>query len=104
MVASAVAPGRASPVTVNPSAGEPMAPAVVLSEGHIQWEQALAAEAMALLSAGQPDVWDVLTRRFESKVIQAALSVTKGRRIEAAQKLGIGRNTITRKIQELGLE
>ena len=29
---------------------------------------------------------------------------TRGRRIEAAQKLGIGRNTITRKIQELGLE
>ena len=35
---------------------------------------------------------------------QAALTNTKGRRIEAAQKLGIGRNTITRKIQELGLE
>jgi two-component system nitrogen regulation response regulator GlnG len=30
--------------------------------------------------------------------------VTRGRRIEAAHKLGIGRNTITRKIQELRLE
>ena len=45
-----------------------------------------------------------LTRRFESKLILAALASTRGRRIEAAQKLGIGRNTITRKIQELGLE
>jgi len=45
-----------------------------------------------------------LTHRFESRLILAALSNTKGRRIEAAQKLGIGRNTITRKIQELGLE
>jgi len=47
---------------------------------------------------------DELTRRFESRLIHAALQNTRGRRIEAAQKLGIGRNTITRKIQELGLE
>ena len=68
------------------------------------WEQDLQAEAVALLRAGNTDVWDALTRRFESRLIQAALANTKGRRIEAAQKLGIGRNTITRKIQELGLE
>jgi two-component system nitrogen regulation response regulator GlnG len=68
------------------------------------WEISLEAEALALLLAGQTDVWDVLTRRFESKLIQTALGNTRGRRIEAAQKLGIGRNTITRKIQELGLE
>jgi two-component system nitrogen regulation response regulator GlnG len=49
-------------------------------------------------------VWDVLTRRFESLLIQAALATTRGRRIEAAVKLGIGRNTITRKIQELHIE
>ena len=68
------------------------------------WESGLEAEALALLVSGQTDVWDVLTRRFESKLIQTALVNTRGRRIEAAQKLGIGRNTITRKIQELGLE
>ena len=68
------------------------------------WEKDLELEAQALLAAGQTDVWDVLTRRFESKLIQTALQNTKGRRIEAAQKLGIGRNTITRKIQELNLE
>jgi two-component system nitrogen regulation response regulator GlnG len=68
------------------------------------WESGLETEALALLLAGQTDVWDVLTRRFESKLIQTALVNTRGRRIEAAQKLGIGRNTITRKIQELGLE
>jgi two-component system nitrogen regulation response regulator GlnG len=64
----------------------------------------LEQEAVALLVSGRTDVWDVLTRRFESRLIHAALANTKGRRIEAAQKLGIGRNTITRKIQELGLE
>ncbi|MCS4509377.1 nitrogen regulation protein NR(I) [Xylophilus ampelinus] len=68
------------------------------------WEQGLEAEALALLGEGRHDVWDALTRRFESRLILSALASTRGRRIEAAQKLGIGRNTITRKIQELGLE
>ncbi|TAH13130.1 MAG: nitrogen regulation protein NR(I) [Curvibacter sp.] len=68
------------------------------------WEAELETEAVALLGSGQPEVWDTLTRRFESRLILAALANTKGRRIEAAHKLGIGRNTITRKIQELGLE
>jgi two-component system nitrogen regulation response regulator GlnG len=68
------------------------------------WEHSLEMEAAALLSSGHNDVWDILSRKFEAKLIQTALSNTKGRRIEAALKLGIGRNTITRKIQELGLE
>ena len=67
------------------------------------WEQGLAAEAGALLDAGGHDVWEVLSRRFESRVLLAALAHTHGRRIEAAHRLGIGRNTITRKLQELGL-
>jgi len=68
------------------------------------WESGLELEAQGLLAAGRHDVWDVLSRRFESRLILTALASTRGRRIEAAQKLGIGRNTITRKIQELGLE
>jgi two-component system nitrogen regulation response regulator GlnG len=68
------------------------------------WESALEAEATALLASGRHDVWEALSKRFESKLILTALVNTRGRRIEAAQKLGIGRNTITRKIQELGLE
>ena len=68
------------------------------------WETGLEAEALALLVSGRSDVWDVLTRRFESRLIMTALANTHGRRIEAAHKLGIGRNTITRKIQELNLE
>jgi len=80
------------------------APAVAPGGAMENWESALEAEAVALLDSGSPEVWDTLTRRFESRLILAALGSTKGRRIEAAQKLGIGRNTITRKIQELGLE
>ena len=68
------------------------------------WEQGLEAQANAMLDAGLPNVWEALTNRFESRLILAALAHTRGRRIEAAHKLGIGRNTITRKIQELSLE
>jgi two-component system, NtrC family, nitrogen regulation response regulator GlnG len=68
------------------------------------WLQDLEREARTLLDAGAPEVWDTLTRRFEAQLIVTALSTTRGRRIEAAQRLGIGRNTITRKIQELGLD
>jgi two-component system nitrogen regulation response regulator GlnG len=77
---------------------------VVLNMPGVDWEQGLEAEAMSLLVAGRTDVWDVLVNRVEAKLIQTALANTRGRRIEAAQKLGIGRNTITRKIQELGLD
>ncbi len=68
------------------------------------WLGDLAMDARARLEAGQPEVWDLLTRQFEARLIQTALEITRGRRIEAAQRLGIGRNTITRKIHELGLD
>lgn len=81
--------------------------AVVPADGHAPgagWEQNLEIEAKELLREGRPEVWDILTRRFESRLIRTALHETHGRRMEAAQRLGIGRNTITRKIQELGLD
>jgi two-component system nitrogen regulation response regulator GlnG len=68
------------------------------------WLTDLEQQARTMLDAGVPDVWDALTRQFEARLIHTALDITRGRRIEAAQKLGIGRNTITRKIQELGLD
>ena len=80
------------------------APVAVAGSTINTWEQALEAEAQKLLAGGQPEVWDALTRRFESRLIRTALLATHGRRMEAAQRLGIGRNTITRKIQELGLD
>ncbi len=68
------------------------------------WLLDLEDEARRRLDSGEPAVWDVLTKQFEGCLIHAALELTRGRRIEAAQRLGIGRNTITRKIQELGLD
>jgi len=89
------------PASADGLAAAPLAPEPAVASA---WESALETEALQLLESGRTDVWDVLTRRFETRMIQAALFTTRGRRIEAAQKLGIGRNTITRKIQELGIE
>ena len=68
------------------------------------WEALLEAEAKKLLQSDCKEVWDVLSQRFESSLINTALGLTHGKRMEAALRLGIGRNTITRKIQELGLD
>ncbi len=77
--------------------------AAVAAAAHSSWEQGLQAEATALLGSGQTELWAALAERFEARLICAALAHSKGRRVEAAQQLGIGRNTITRKIQALGL-
>jgi two-component system, NtrC family, nitrogen regulation response regulator GlnG len=68
------------------------------------WLFDLQNEARRRLDAGDNGVWDSLSQQFEACLIGAALAATKGRRIEAAQRLGIGRNTITRKIQELHIK
>jgi two-component system, NtrC family, nitrogen regulation response regulator GlnG len=83
-----------------------VAPAALAADAgaSASWLIDLEREARRLLEAGNTEVWDVLTRQFEGRLIHTALDTTRGRRIEAAQKLGIGRNTITRKIQELGLD
>ncbi|MEW6562475.1 MAG: nitrogen regulation protein NR(I) [Pseudomonadota bacterium] len=67
------------------------------------WKRALAAETDAALRRGDANILDTLSQQFESTLITQALLHTGGRRIEAANLLGMGRNTLTRKIQELGL-
>ena len=93
---SALPPGHDVAPTA-PIAVPPMA-------GVSTWLGDLEREARRRLEGGEPEVWDALTRQFEGQLIHTALEITRGRRIEAAQRLGIGRNTITRKIQELGLD
>ena len=68
------------------------------------WQDALQREADTRLSQGQSAILEELSPAFERILIEAALRHTGGRRIEAAHLLGWGRNTLTRKIQELGLE
>ncbi len=72
-------------------------------EGGVSWIALLELQAAAMLTGGQSDVMDVLGRQFESALIKVALRHTHGRKNDAAVRLGIGRNTITRKIAELGI-
>jgi len=68
------------------------------------WQQLLALDANVRLSRSEPEVWTVLTRQFERTLLQSSLEVCRGRRVEAAARLGMGRNTITRKLRELGMD
>ena len=68
------------------------------------WLGALSREVERRFARGETGVMDFLSRDFEKLLISRALVKTGGRRIEAANLLGIGRNTITRKIADLGLE
>jgi two-component system nitrogen regulation response regulator GlnG len=68
------------------------------------WQEALAEEVSDALSRGEQNIMESRTQIFERILIEKALQHTDGRRIEAATQLGIGRNTLTRKIQELKIE
>ncbi|WP_459614076.1 nitrogen regulation protein NR(I) [Bordetella sp. 2513F-2] len=68
------------------------------------WQDALLRDAQHRLERGEPAVMATLTRQFEKILLQSALDASRGRRVEAASRLGIGRNTITRKLRELGIE
>ena len=81
--------------TTTPSQQEP--------GGENNWVSLLEMEAARMLSSERPEVMDILGRQFEAALIKIALKHTHGRKNDAAVRLGIGRNTITRKIQELGI-
>ena len=68
------------------------------------WESALQRWAEKQLAIGKEDLLDDAMPKFERIMIDAALSKTGGKRQEAAKLLGWGRNTLTRKIKELGMD
>jgi two-component system nitrogen regulation response regulator GlnG len=103
-IVAPVSAAAAVPIGIVPAAAVPGVVGLGLSDAKAAWLHELERDARARLEAGQADVWDALTRQFEAQLIRTALEITRGRRIEAAQKLGIGRNTITRKIQELNID
>ena len=65
------------------------------------WVEGVSLVVRERLQANEPRIMTELTREFEAAVFKAALEYTHGKKVEAAQKLGIGRNTLTRKLQEL---
>ena len=68
------------------------------------WHEALGQWADARLAAGQSDLLGEAAPLFERTLIHSALAACKGQRQEAAKRLGWGRNTLTRKIKELGID
>ncbi len=68
------------------------------------WQEALANEVADAFNRGEQNILETRTKDFERTLITKALQHTGGRRIEAANQLGMGRNTLTRKIQELGID
>jgi len=68
------------------------------------WRDTLKQEVQLALNKNQKDILTQLNQTFEKILIEEALHFTKGRSIEAAEILGLGRNTLTRKVKELKIE
>ncbi|HCH32283.1 MAG TPA: nitrogen regulation protein NR(I) [Oceanospirillaceae bacterium] len=73
------------------------------TDANDNWQVLLSKWAKKELQFGQQQLLDHALPAFEKVMIEAALNHTNGRRREAAELLGWGRNTLTRKINELGL-
>ena len=77
---------------------------VSAGESSSNWQENLGREVTKILLTGEVDIFKDYTNLFEKELIIQALKYTKGRKVEAAKLLGIGRNTITRKIKELEIK
>jgi len=76
----------------------------ISTEVSANWKDALKQEVQLAFNKNQKDILTDLNQTFEKILIEEALHFTKGRRIEAAEMLGLGRNTLTRKVKELKIE
>ncbi|WP_179998099.1 nitrogen regulation protein NR(I) [Acinetobacter sp. YH12239] len=68
------------------------------------WDELLSQWAVQKLKNGEMKLLDIATPMFERTLINAALQQTRGRKRHAAELLGWGRNTLTRKLKELGMD
>ena len=100
-------PTQPAPIALTGIAAAPSVVPVAGSASAADWTDPLGQAVDRLLTSQKhmdDSIYATLTHSFERTLITHALRHTGGRRIEAAQLLGIGRNTITRKIQELKIE
>jgi two-component system nitrogen regulation response regulator GlnG len=95
-------------VAAKAAASEPGSTAPMPAAGAVQdsavWGAQLLGWAQARLAAGESNLLGEAEPLFERTLIAAALAACKGQRQEAARRLGWGRNTLTRKIKELGID
>lgn len=68
------------------------------------WSQHLSLWADEVFSEGKENILNDALPQFERTLLLSALSYTKGHKQDAARLLGWGRNTLTRKLKELGIE
>jgi two-component system nitrogen regulation response regulator GlnG len=92
-----MAPGRVVGVQDLPD------PGTGVRRGEDGWVEALRSFARERLERGGTDILGALNRDLERCLIEEALRCTAGRKQQAAQRLGLGRNTLTRKLKELGI-
>lgn len=74
-----------------------------LTSNITSWQQALAVWAKQSLQTGETDILQTATPEFERVLLTAALNHSGGKKIAAANLLGWGRNTLTRKLQQLDI-
>jgi len=76
---------------------------IINTETDSDWRQSLSVKAQQLLLSGETEIAPAIVSEVEKILIDVALQKTSGRKNDAAKLLGWGRNTLTRKIKELGL-
>ena len=75
----------------------------IYSKSSGNWEELLSASINNDLENNIPGLYDLYVQKLETILLRNSLEICKGKKIIAAQKLGIGRNTITRKIKDLNI-
>jgi two-component system nitrogen regulation response regulator GlnG len=103
VIPAAAAAAPATPV-VAAAAPAPAVPSFAPAAVSGVWNELLGQWAAQELAAGTDDLLGIATPAFERAMIEVALKACDGQRQEAARRLGWGRNTLTRKIKELGME
>ncbi len=96
-------PSELKQIPIQGSDGNPVAQGIDRIGVH-HWDELLGQWAVQKLKNGEMKILDIATPMFERTLINAALQQTRGRKRHAAELLGWGRNTLTRKLKELGMD
>ena len=75
-----------------------------ISNTQKNWSETLRKWVKESLLKGETNILEIALPEFEKTLIEEALKKTKGKKKEAAKLLGWGRNTLTRKIKEIGIK
>ncbi|TCM68329.1 two-component system nitrogen regulation response regulator GlnG [Acinetobacter calcoaceticus] len=97
-------PTELKQIPIQKAADTPTTVATTETAATQEWDELLGLWALQKLKNGEMKILDIASPMFERTLINAALQQTRGRKRHAAELLGWGRNTLTRKLKDLGLE